>query len=120
MPFDSTVTDTRLAHDLRTLRLARSYISTPDLWCKRTMQDTKDRRRCMVGAVRHALFVLRTNFSTTEETLAQYLPLEWQRKYRASTSNMVHFNDAPITQHSDVLAVFDRAIDDISNRLGVP
>lgn len=104
--------------DIDLLRAAREVIADPSHWCKGTdamdedgkvcsKYDNAAVRFCANGAVRRARMLTNANFNiemTALDTLRSACPLanKWEET--------PDFNDRPETTHSEVLAVFDRAI----------
>ena len=97
---------------LEVLKEARSYIATPEAWCKWSFARTKDGgitdptspaacSFCAVGAIRRAAGCDAQVTNQAVEYVERHLPVQH--------STLPEFNDQEAT-HSDILVAFDRAI----------
>lgn len=119
MPFDSAPSPR--VTPLTVLKGARVLINDKERWIKGAgMKIGADGRHsyCAIGAVRYAaetLFTDSTGHQTSPRSAIEYTK---HRAIRALAKaldlrvgvEVVGFNDAPLTQHKDVLAAFDKAI----------
>jgi hypothetical protein len=116
MPFDnphhSPFGDAELLWD------ARSRVSSSRDWVQGRFKDGN--RLCIVGAL--SLVSGSSSFDTpnrVERRLARVLALQippsvpfWMRmRLMPARRRLIYFNDDPLTSHTDVMALFDRAID---------
>ena len=108
MPFDGI----GLGLDDRVGKIDRviDLLGTPDRWCKGTLK-THDGRRCIRGAIMAV-----DGVGTLQPAVLRAINEVTGRHYRRIES----FNDHPDTDHGQVLAVLERARDDlIAGRLAV-
>jgi hypothetical protein len=106
--------------DLELLLDARRLISDRGHWVKRRFQDGN--RRCLVAALSSVSVSKGSRLaSRVERRLSRLLALQlpsrvlWSRvKIIPARQRLMLFNDDPGTRHEDVVALFDRAIDDLT------
>lgn len=113
MPFDGSLVEhehrvqilAQLASDLKKIR---TLLGTEQYWCKGVLH-TDDGRHCLVGAVEavgaHPRTLPVVLAAARGVTRKHYLRVE-------------HFNDCAKTSHADVVAVLDRAQNNVA--IGVP
>lgn len=87
------------------LRKARELVAAG--WCKGAYQQ--GRRFCAVGALRAACPDEDMVVAVAHRRLGAYLP-------ELVGGDVVRYNDAHTTTHADVLALFDRAIENKRHR----
>jgi hypothetical protein len=92
------------------LRAARALIDTPEKWGRHTFRDDAG-RLCVRGACGAAVGGVfgGAGARDVEWALLKVLP-KWVRQSAGPLSMLANFNDDPATTHSDVLSLFDRAI----------
>ncbi len=116
MPFDNP--HHTPSGDAELLRDARSRVSSGSDWVQGRFQDGN--RLCIIGAL--SLVSGSRSFNTPNQVerwlarvLVSQLPSErpvWMRfRFIAARQRLMWFNDAHRTNHADVMALFDKAID---------
>ncbi len=126
MPFDIPFHDQAPVGDIEMLMDARARISNRDGWIQGRFEDGG--RHCLVGAL--SLACNSHSFSLPNRTerrlarqLVKHLPPDatlWARaRFIPARHRLMSFNDHPRTCHDDVVAVYDRAILHLTNRLPV-
>jgi hypothetical protein len=106
--------------DLELLLDARRLISDRGRWVKRRFQDGN--RRCLVAALSSVSVSQCSGLaSRVERRLSRLLARQlssrvlWSWvKIIPARQRLMLFNDDPGTRHEDVIALFDRAIDDLT------
>jgi hypothetical protein len=90
------------------LRAARSLIADEKNWGKNATIDyySEHTRYCMLGALQSGASSLESNADSLLAAGHRFLS-----RALAGKAYVTQFNDAPSTTHSDVLAVFDKAIE---------
>src|SRR5215469_10920295 len=110
--------------DLEVLRDARGRIADKDNWLKGDFRDGD--RHCLVAAL--ALAAGSSDFRTpngTERRLARCLvmqlptnvPLRIRLRIMPVRQRLMYFNDDTGTNHSDVVALYDRTIEHLTSRV---
>lgn len=85
------------------LRAAKALIDTPEKWLKHRYRNESREAFCAIGAVDEA--------AKPETRLLCVYALEAALPARGTHDGMVsQYNDAPRRRHSDIMALFDRAI----------
>lgn len=95
---------------------AKALIDTPDKWCKRHGHMTRRKwlffeqhSYCTIGAISVApdglMNPFRPAYDKMHEALERALPPGFENRF------LVAFNDAEVTTHADIMALFDRAIE---------
>lgn len=100
---------------LSELLAARNLILEPEMWAKGTYGPLGHGPMCAVGAIMRAgeyQYIPDAEHSEATEALAAALPMEW-RSGKAWFDVEV-FNDDEFTEHRDIIALFDRAIEAVS------
>jgi hypothetical protein len=97
-------------HEKMTLRddliAAKALIDTPEKWCKGSYHNSGAHdAHCVIGAARAiAPYYAGNRQQLLLEAIAGSLPPRRRAKY------LWQWNDAPSRSHSEVMALFDRAI----------
>jgi hypothetical protein len=118
MPFDAP--QQTPFGDIELLLHARRLISDRGHWVKRRFQDGN--RRCLVAALSSVSVSQGSGLaSRVERRLSRLLARQlqsrmfWSRmKILPARQRLMLFNDDPRTRHEDVVALFDRAINDLT------
>jgi hypothetical protein len=100
MPFDGV---SFLPDELQKIDAVIDLLATPDRWCKGALRS-HDGRYCIRGAVRAV-----DAADTLEPVILQAIGEVAGRRFRRIES----FNDHPNTSHEEVIAVLNRARDNI-------
>lgn len=120
MPFDNPYQAP--CGDLECLREARSRISSRDAWVQGQFRDGD--RHCIVAVLSmvsgsHSFHTPNRQERRLSRHLAAQLPGQstfWARmKFFTNRQRLMWFNDDPRTGHEDVMALFDRSIDRLTN-----
>ena len=121
MPFDNPY-QTPFG-DLELLMGARSRISDPDNWTKGSFSDGK--RHCLVAALSLVAGSRSYNFPNRTERrlvglLANQLPpgrsFFTRITFISARQRLMWFNDGYRTKHDDVMALFDRTVDNLTSK----
>lgn len=120
MPFDNAgfvIKPRKLSHRertrLRVLKTARDQIAQRELWCQRSfiLEDA----RCAIGwlvevsgSVQQARAIIRLH-------LFQSLPEDSQFTRWTPFDSIMAYNDSCLTSHTGIVALFNRAIDQLEN-----
>jgi hypothetical protein len=119
MPFDNPPQGP--LSDVEILLNARSRVDHPQCWLKG--EFSKENRHCLVAAL--ALACRNPQFDQPSRTgqrlilaMARQLPRGWGRLQGIICFRPMHrlirFNDSPRTTHLDVMALFDRTIQNLA------
>jgi len=89
---------------------AKALIDTPEKWCQGTY-SIDDRSYCVLGASRKAVGLEAWTFNFNQPRyLAVYGVLQAVLPRGPYRGDVAAFNDAKRRKHSDIMALFDRAI----------
>lgn len=110
------------------LKRAREILSDPLAWCKDTFARDKEGMKvwsgsvracqfCAIGAIARAAKDLDASTSdhhAAELTLEEQVPLHYRQTVSIGKGSVASYNDDPRRTHSEILALFDRTIEDVS------
>ncbi len=99
--------------EIALLDKVRDLLATPEKWCKNALEH--DGRHCVYGALNLASYgdcMPRVGAGATYKNVERALVGETVR------SDIILFNNAPHTEHADILALIDRARDRLLAKVG--